>query len=104
MTAQIGLAAVLATEDADVGKAGPFGLFLIVSLLIAVFLLGRSMRTHLRRVPLEFPDTSPEARRTSEQAASDAEVLEGDVLEGPDPPGARGRGSERPDTSGPDLR
>lgn len=42
--------------EEDIGKAGPVGLFLIVSLLVVVFFLGRSMRTHLRRVPTEFPD------------------------------------------------
>jgi hypothetical protein len=50
----------------DVGKAGPLGLLLIVVLLIAVVLLGRSMGRHLKRVPLSFdpadqvPDTPAE--------------------------------------------
>ncbi|MGY5884521.1 hypothetical protein [Modestobacter lacusdianchii] len=38
----------------DVGKAGPVGLFLIVVLLVAVILLGRSMGRHLKRVPRSF--------------------------------------------------
>ena len=38
----------------DVGKAGPVGLFLIVVLLVAVILLGRSMGGHLKRVPRSF--------------------------------------------------
>jgi len=50
----------------DVGKAGPIGLLLIVVLLIAVVLLGRSMGRHLKRVPMSFdpadqvPDTPAE--------------------------------------------
>jgi hypothetical protein len=50
----------------DVGKAGPLGLLLIVVLLIAVLLLGRSMGRHLKRVPRSFdpadqvPDTPAE--------------------------------------------
>ena len=50
----------------DVGKAGPLGLLLIVMLLIAVTLLGRSMARHLRKVPRSFdrvdqvPDTPAE--------------------------------------------
>jgi hypothetical protein len=50
----------------DVGKAGPVGLLLIVVLLIAVILLGRSMGRHLKRVPRSFdpadqvPDTPAE--------------------------------------------
>ena len=38
----------------DVGKSGPLGLLLIVVLLIAVILLGRSMGRHLKRVPGSF--------------------------------------------------
>ena len=50
----------------DVGKAGPFGLLLIVLLLIAILLLGRSMGRHLKKVPPSFdpadqvPDTPAE--------------------------------------------
>jgi hypothetical protein len=50
----------------DVGKSGPLGLLLIVVLLIAILLLGRSMGRHLPRVPPSFdpadqvPDTPAE--------------------------------------------
>ena len=105
MTVQITVAAVLATDDPDVGKAGPIGLFLIVSLLIAVFLLGRSMRTHLRRVPLEFPDPNPSVRGRRDPEAADPEVLEGEVLDGPEHSHrSRDSGPELPDASGPDVR
>ena len=53
-------------QPEDVGKAGPLGLLLIVVLLIAVIMLGRSMGRHLKRVPRSFdpadqvPDTPAE--------------------------------------------
>ena len=53
-------------QPEDVGKAGPLGLLLIVVLLVAVILLGRSMGKHLKRVPRSFdpadqvPDTPAE--------------------------------------------
>ena len=61
---------LLAVDDQqlpeDVGKSGPLGLLLLVVLLIAVLLLGRSMGRHLKRVPRSFdpadqvPDTPAE--------------------------------------------
>ena len=40
----------------DVGKSGPFGLFLMVVLFIAVVLLVKSMARHLKRVPPSFEE------------------------------------------------
>ena len=60
------LAAEQPQQPEDVGKAGPLGLLLIVVLLIAVIVLGRSMGRHLKRVPRSFdpadqvPDTPAE--------------------------------------------
>ncbi|MBA2388624.1 MAG: hypothetical protein H0V67_00045 [Geodermatophilaceae bacterium] len=57
-------AAVLAVEESY--EAGPTGLLVIVLLAIGIFLLGRSMIKHVRRVPASFdppdsrPETSPE--------------------------------------------
>ena len=45
----------------DVGKAGPFGLLLVVLLLIAAALLVRSMTTHLKRIPPSFDEPDPTA-------------------------------------------
>jgi hypothetical protein len=50
----------------DFGKASPFGLVLVVLLLIGTFLLVRSMNRHLRKVPKSFdgdnaePDQAPD--------------------------------------------
>ncbi len=52
--------AVLAQQaPEDVGKSGPLGLLLTVILLIAVFLLVRSMTKHLRRIPPSFDPVEP---------------------------------------------
>ena len=46
-------AAVLAASDT--GKGSPIGLFVVLLLLIATYLLYRSMTGHLRRLPERFP-------------------------------------------------
>ena len=53
--------AVLLAEQAsqDVGKSGPLGLLLTLLLLIAVFLLVRSMTKHLKRIPPSFDPVDP---------------------------------------------
>jgi hypothetical protein len=54
------LSVVLAEQaPEDVGKSGPLGLLLTVVLLIAVFLLVRSMSTHLKRIPPTFDPVDP---------------------------------------------
>ena len=49
----------------DFGKASPFGLLVVVLLLIGTFLLVRSMNKHLRKLPESFdrgrPDADPSA-------------------------------------------
>jgi hypothetical protein len=86
----------------DVGKAGPFGLLLIVVLLIAVGLLVRSMSRHLKRVPrsfdpadrVEVPDTPAELLEPRPQPG---EQLLDSLRRAPraiEPP----RGDHRPDT------
>lgn len=88
----------------DIGKAGPVGLFLIVSLLIVVFFLARSMRTHLRRVPFEFPDTTSSAGpEQSEPAAPDDRVIEGELVDRPKDRNSAEHDPRRPDTPPPDL-
>jgi hypothetical protein len=41
--------------ESDSGKGSPIGLFVVLLLVIAVFLLYRSMTGHLRRLPEKFP-------------------------------------------------
>ncbi len=46
----------------DFGKASPFGLIVVVLLLIGTFLLVRSMNRHLRKLPESFdPEHRDEA-------------------------------------------
>ncbi|MGY1833851.1 hypothetical protein ACI79P_01925 [Blastococcus sp. SYSU DS0510] len=50
------LAAAQQQAPQDVGKAGPFGLLLLVLLLIASALLVKSMTGHLKRLPRSFDE------------------------------------------------
>ena len=44
----------------DFGKASPFGLVIVVLLLIGTFLLVWSMNRHLRRLPKTFEEPEPD--------------------------------------------
>jgi hypothetical protein len=44
----------------DFGKASPFGLVVVVLLLIGTFLLVWSMNRHLRKLPKSFDSDNPE--------------------------------------------
>ena len=45
----------------DTGKGSPIGLFVVLLLVIATYLLYRSMARHIRRVPERFPgDRTPD--------------------------------------------
>ncbi|WP_324276080.1 hypothetical protein [Blastococcus brunescens] len=87
----------------DVGKSGPLGLLLTVVLLIAVFLLVRSMSKHLKRIPASFdpaergtqvPDTPEELFRPDPgQEVLDSLRKQPRAIEGPR--------DDRPDGTGP---
>ena len=51
----------------DFGKASPFGLLIVVLLLIGTFLLVRSMNRRLKRLPESFDRDNPQ----QDQAADD---------------------------------
>jgi hypothetical protein len=67
-----GLLADEAPKDTgpDFGKASPFGLLIVVLLLIGTFLLVRSMNRHLKRLPKSFDRKNPEP----DQAVDDGTV------------------------------
>ena len=73
----VGLLADEAPRDTgpDFGKASPFGLLIVVLLLIGVFLLIRSMNRHLRRLPGSFDrdDTEPDQAEGDGTAELDAD-------------------------------
>ena len=54
----------------DIGKASPFGLVVVVILLIGTFLLVYSMNKHLKRLPESFDPEHPEP----DQAVDDGTV------------------------------
>ena len=54
----------------DFGKAGPFGLLVVVLLLIAVLFLVRSMNRHLKKLPESFDPRHPEP----DQAVDDGTI------------------------------
>jgi hypothetical protein len=58
----------------DFGKASPFGLLVVVLLLVGTFLLIWSMNKHLRKLPESFDDENPEP----DQGAEDGTGIEGD--------------------------
>ena len=57
-----GLLADQAPKDTgpDFGKASPFGLLIVVLLLIGTFLLVWSMNRHLRKLPESFDEAEPD--------------------------------------------
>jgi len=69
------LAVALLADDAprntgpDFGKASPFGLVIVVLLLIGTFALVWSMNRHLRKLPKSFDQPEPE--QTTEEPKSE---------------------------------
>jgi hypothetical protein len=63
-----GLLADQAPKDTgpDFGKASPFGLLIVVLLLIGTFLLVRSMNRHLKRLPTSFDGKDPESGQSAD--------------------------------------
>ena len=66
-----GLLADQAPKDTgpDFGKASPFGLLIVVLLLIGTFLLVRSMNRHLKKLPTSFDRTDPDPDQTADDEA-----------------------------------
>ena len=54
----------------DFGKASPFGLIIVVLLLIGTFALVWSMNRHLRKLPKSFDQ--PEPGQTTEEPKSES--------------------------------
>jgi hypothetical protein len=72
MMIAIGLLADDAPRDTgpDFGKASPFGLVIVVLLLIGTFLLVWSMNRHLRKLPESFDRDNPEQGRAADQGSA----------------------------------
>ena len=53
----------------DFGKASPFGLLIVVLLLIGTFLLVRSMNRRLKRLPESFARDNPQPDQGADDGA-----------------------------------
>ncbi len=90
--AAIRVLAELQADDAphnsgpDFGKASPFGLLVVVLLLIATVFLVRSMNRHLKKLPDSFDPHNP----GPDQAVDDGTI-------GVDQPGRDDRSAHEPD-------
>jgi hypothetical protein len=73
----------------DFGKASPFGLLIVVLLMIGTFLLIWSMNRHLRKLPESFDRDNPEP----DQAADDGTVIDAQTDDGNE--GATGTPTDR---------
>ena len=62
-----GLLADEAPTGPDFGKASPFGLLIVVLLLIGTFLLVRSMNRHLKKLPESFDRTNPQPDQAADE-------------------------------------
>ena len=75
---QLALGILLAEEPVntgpDFGKASPVGLVVVILLLVAVLLLGRSLSRQLKKVPESFdePGTATEAADGTESPAGES--------------------------------
>jgi len=76
-----GLLADEAPKDTgpDFGKASPFGLLLVVLLLIGTFLLVRSMNRHLNRLPESFDRKDPAPDQSVDDVPVDDVTVEPDA-------------------------
>ncbi len=58
----------------DFGKASPFGLLVVVLLLISLVFLVRSMNRHLRKLPESFDPQHPEPDQAADDGTIDADI------------------------------
>jgi hypothetical protein len=87
------MSATVLLAASDTGKGSPIGLFVVLLLLIAVYLLYRSMTGHLRRLPEKFPGY--EAGGTDEAAGPAATGADARGGAGTGPGGPVGPDAER---------
>lgn len=81
------LAADQEPKGPEFGKASPLGLLIIIVLLIAVFLLIRSMNRQLKKLPESFDTEHPEADQAFDEGTETSAA--DDAAAGPDSePGA----------------
>ena len=63
----IGFALLAQVEEEDIG-GGPYGLVILLLLLIATVLLVRNMNGRIKRLPREFPDQDEQEKKDEPKA------------------------------------
>jgi hypothetical protein len=58
----------------DFGKASPFGLLVVVLLLVSLVFLVRSMNRHLRKLPESFDPENPGPDQAVDDGTIDADI------------------------------
>jgi hypothetical protein len=71
----------------DFGKASPFGLLIVVILLICVFVLVWSMNKHLKKLPQSFDEKPVDGEAIGATTTDDSAAAEGEAKRPPHEPG-----------------
>ncbi|GAA2772912.1 hypothetical protein [Mycolicibacterium pallens] len=71
----------------DFGKASPFGLLIVVILLICVFVLVWSMNKHLKKLPKSFDEEPADGEAVGAATTDEGAASEGDAQRPPHEPG-----------------
>ncbi|WP_440714053.1 hypothetical protein [Gordonia sp. FQ] len=71
------LAADQETKGPEFGKASPIGLLAVIVLLLATFLLIRSMNKQLRKLPDSFDSSHPEPDQAFDEGTDTVDEAEG---------------------------
>lgn len=72
VTAESGGGGIYFGDDRSGGLAGPTGLFIILSMAVALILLIRNMNKRLRRLPASFEDQEPDAPQSGQESTDPA--------------------------------
>ncbi|CCF65359.1 conserved protein of unknown function [Nocardia cyriacigeorgica GUH-2] len=65
----------------EFGKASPFGLIIVLILLVGTFLLVRSMNKHLKNLPEKFEPEHPEPDQAADEGTEPGIALRADEEE-----------------------
>ncbi|NEW40802.1 hypothetical protein GV794_27630 [Nocardia cyriacigeorgica] len=65
----------------EFGKASPFGLIIVLILLVGTFLLVRSMNKHLKNLPEKFEPEHPEPDQEADEGTEHGVALRADAEE-----------------------
>ncbi|WP_280234662.1 hypothetical protein [Nocardia cyriacigeorgica] len=75
----------------EFGKASPFGLIVVLILLIGTFLLVRSMNKHLKNLPENFEPEHPEPDQEADEGTEHGVALRAEAEESAEHADSEGR-------------